>query len=76
MATTKKSAAKKAPAKKAAAKKVEAEVTQTVKSIEDVAAESLQGKWGTGRDRDTALRAAGHDPALVSKEAAKQRVQQ
>lgn len=75
MATTKKSAAKKAPAKKAAAKKVEAEEVPTLKSIEDVAAESLQGKWGTGRDRDTALRAAGHDPALVSKEAAKQRAQ-
>lgn len=36
-------------------------------SLEEVAAHALKGKMGTGRDRDDALRQAGHDPAEVTK---------
>ena len=47
-----------------------------VKPLEDVAAEVLKGKWGTGRDRDNALQAAGYNRDAVAKEVARQRVQQ
>lgn len=41
-------------------------------SLEEVATLAASGKMGSGRDRDDALRQAGHDPAEVSKEMAKQ----
>lgn len=79
----KKAAAKKTAVKKSTAKPV---VTRTVgvkpvkavtstpdKSVEEVAAEVLKGKWNSGRERDDALRRAGFDPAAVQKEAARQR---
>lgn len=75
---TKKVATKKTAAKKTAAKKTVAKVKSTsestLKSMEDVASEVLKGKWGSGRDRDDALRQAGYDPAVVSQEANRQRV--
>ena len=71
-------------AKKAAAKKAVAKTSRThqaaktgdpaeglVAPLEDIANEVLAGKHGTGRERDIALRAAGHDPAKVQKEAAR-----
>lgn len=67
-------AVKKATTKKTAAKKkVAAKKTVVDSAIESVATEVLNGKWGTGRERDDALRKAGHDPAKVQKEAARQR---
>lgn len=44
-----------------------------LKTTEEVAEEVHAGKFGTGRDRDDALRQAGHDPEVVQKEAAKLR---
>jgi len=40
-------------------------------SLDEVAAHAMTGKMGTGRDRDDALRQAGHDPAEVTKLMAK-----
>jgi hypothetical protein len=40
-------------------------------SLDEVAAHAMKGKMGTGRDRDDALRQAGHDPAEVTKLMAK-----
>jgi hypothetical protein len=40
-------------------------------SLDEVAAHAIKGKMGTGRDRDDALRQAGHDPAEVTKLMAK-----
>ena len=81
-ATTKKVVAKKTSAKKATTKKVVAkgpsgpqvgdEAEGSVHAA-DVAPAVLAGKFGTGRDRDDALRQAGHDPATVQKETAKLR---
>lgn len=45
----------------------------TLKAIEEVAQEVHAGKWNSGRERDDALRQAGHDPEAVQKEAAKVR---
>jgi hypothetical protein len=39
----------------------------------EVAAEVVAGKWGSGRERDDALRQAGHRPAAVQMESAKLR---
>jgi len=35
-------------------------------TLEQVAVHALKGKMGSGRDRDDALRQAGHDPAEVT----------
>jgi hypothetical protein len=82
MATAKKStAAVKSAAKKAtttvksAAKKAETAVKADVPDVSGVAQEVIAGKWNSGRERDDALRAAGHDPALVQQEVAKQQSQ-
>jgi len=40
-------------------------------SLDEVAVHAMKGKMGTGRDRDDALRQAGHDPAEVTKLMAK-----
>ncbi len=37
------------------------------KSIEEVAREVIQGKWGNGEERKKKLKAAGYDPAEVQK---------
>ena len=41
-------------------------------SLEQVASHAMKGKLGTGRERDDALRQAGHDPSAVQKEIARQ----
>lgn len=41
-------------------------------SLEKAATHAMQGRFGTGRDRDDALRQAGHSPAAVQREIAKQ----
>jgi hypothetical protein len=69
-------AAKKAAAKKTttstrtATAKAESTAKETVSEITKVAQETLRSnsKWGTGRERDQALRLAGHDPAEVQRE--------
>lgn len=64
---TKKTATKKAPAKKVAAKKTVAKksVTKEDSALKKVAQETLDGKWGSGRERDFSLREAGFDPVEV-----------
>ena len=37
------------------------------KSVEEIAREVIQGKWGNGADRKNRLAAAGYDPAAVQK---------
>ena len=86
MATAKKTTAKKTTAKRTTAKKAPTKSSAVKKgpsgrrvgqpaegTIETVAADVFAGKWGTGRDRDDALRQAGHDPIAVNKEAVKLR---
>ena len=73
--------AKKAAAKRTTAKKTVAKTARPAKTgdpaeglvspLEDVGRDVLAGKYGTGRERDIALRAAGHDPAKVQKETAR-----
>lgn len=41
--------------------------TTPKKSIEEVAREVIQGKWGNGEERKKKLKAAGYDPAEVQK---------
>ena len=43
------------------------------KTLEEVAGEYFSGVWGEGRPRDEKLSAAGWDPAVVLKEAVRQR---
>lgn len=38
------------------------------KEIKKVAEESLDGKWGSGRERDILLRDAGYDPVEIQRE--------
>jgi len=42
-----------------------------IMSLDEVAAHALTGRMATGRERDNALRQAGHDPVKVSKLMAK-----
>lgn len=72
MTTEKKTVAKKTVAKKTTTAK-KAPVSVEDKALDDIARETLTNKWGTGRDRDTALRDAGHDPTAV--QAARARLQ-
>jgi hypothetical protein len=84
--STAKPAAKKATPTKVSAKKAEvgapAEAmtmepgpTTDVPDISNVAKEVIEGKWNSGRERDDALRLAGHDPLLVQQEVARQQSQ-
>lgn len=81
--TATKTAAKKAPAKRAARRtaaqadkelgiepKVEAPPVEAP-NVVSFAERALAGEFGTGRDRDTALRALGVDPAAVAKASAR-----
>lgn len=43
------------------------EKTTTKKTVEEVAREVIQGKWGNGAERKKKLKAAGYDPAEVQK---------
>lgn len=57
------------PDEKPAAKKSEKAKSKTSASdATKLAEECLVGSWGTGRDRDLRLAAAGHDPDAVRKE--------
>lgn len=77
----KKAAASKAAVSKAAAKTAAKKVAKktasgakvTESDLTQIATEVLAGKHGTGRERDIALRAAGHDPVAVQRETAKLR---
>lgn len=57
--------AKKAPAKKTAPKKAPAPAAPKAKSVTDVAAEVVAGKWGNGVDRRNRLEKAGYRYAEV-----------
>lgn len=41
--------------------------TNTKKTVEEIAREVIQGKWGNGEERKKKLKAAGYDPAEVQK---------
>lgn len=45
----------------------DAEETTSKKSVDEIAQEVIQGKWGNGQDRITALQNAGYDPSDVQK---------
>jgi len=55
----------KKPTKKASKKE---KATTSKDDATALAEECLVGSWGTGRDRDLRLAAAGHDPDAVRKE--------
>lgn len=79
-AAAKKSAAKKAAAKKSAAKKSAAKksaakprakkpvVNSATEVAEHIIAGGNNGRWGSGRERDEALKRAGYDPNEVRRE--------
>jgi hypothetical protein len=77
MATAKKTVAKKAVTKKTTAKPTGSQTGDPAEGlVANAAGEVIKGKMGTGRERDIALRAAGHDPVAVQKEVARQLYQQ
>ena len=41
--------------------------TATGKTVHDVACEVIKGKWGNGKDRESALKKAGYNPVEVQK---------
>lgn len=43
------------------------QVTATKKTVEELAKEVIQGKWGNGAERKQKLKAAGYDPDAVQK---------
>lgn len=56
------------PVKKSAEKKAAKAKKTSDADATRLAEECLVGSWGTGRDRDLRLAAAGHDPEAVRKE--------
>ena len=72
MATAKKTGAKKTVAKKTTSTPTGNQTGEPAEGlVQNAAGEVIKGKYGTGRERDIALRAAGFDPAAVQKEAAR-----
>lgn len=49
---------------------------KTKKQVEKVAREVVAGEWGSGRERDIDLTAAGFNPREVQTEVARQRASQ
>lgn len=62
---------RRAPATKAPQDPTPAPVLEGQTPLDAVAQEVIEGKWNTGRDRDDALRLAGHNPQDVMRQVIK-----